>query len=83
MPDEAGVEMKARPWVPITKLQIAPQVVMVGDRNQLGPLQLSKGANINEFGLLMVYMTGFFSTYDRPTRFIIISLHGDFPPPPS
>ena len=33
---------------------------MVGDRNQLGPLQLSKGANFNEFGLQSSH-----SLYDR------------------
>lgn len=47
----------------IIKLQMAPQVVgiiIVEDRNQLRPLQLSKRANINEFGLQSSY-----SLYDR------------------
>lgn len=54
MQDKAGMELEARTWVSITKLQMASQmvgIVIVGDRNQLGPLQLSKGANINKFGL--------------------------------
>lgn len=58
MRDEAGMEVEARTWVPITKLKMAHQVVgivMVGDRNQLGPLQLSKGANFNKFGLQSSY----------------------------
>lgn len=41
MQDEAGIEMEARTWVLITKLQMATQVVnivMVGKCNELGPL---------------------------------------------
>ena len=35
-------------------------IVMVGDRDQLGPLQISKGARINEFALQSSH-----SLYDR------------------
>lgn len=61
--DGAGIEMEAKTWVPITKLQMVTQVVgiiIVEDRHQLGLLQLYKEANINEFGLQFSH-----SLYDR------------------
>lgn len=63
MQNEAGIETEARTWVPIIQLKEASGVVgivTVGDRNQLEPVQLSKGARINEFGLHSSH-----SLYDR------------------
>ena len=61
--DKAGMETKARTWVPIVKLKEASQmvgIVRVGDCNQLKPLPISKGAQINEFALQISH-----SLYDQ------------------